>query len=63
MVVVGQINDLVSQIRGIATNLNQLAHWSNAHSEFAKDAPLLAQQLTKDLEPFKALARKIEREG
>ncbi|MEW6881438.1 MobC family plasmid mobilization relaxosome protein [Trueperella pyogenes] len=47
------------QIVGEATNVNQIAHWANAHESFPAEAEELARQIRAQMKEINAVRRKL----
>lgn len=49
------------QIVGEATNINQIAHWANAHESFPAEASELARQIRAQINEINTVRRKLAR--
>lgn len=55
-----ELRTLVRQIRGEATNVNQLAHWSNAKQELHRDADGVASELRMQARKLSSFIDRLE---
>lgn len=53
------LTSYIAQLRGMGTNLNQLAHWANRERTFPIEAQVLTNQINETLKEINTITSKV----